>query len=279
MPRWRRRGRPSAASPAAAATSRCCSAPCCATRASRRGPGPASPATSFPPSPSTTGSASTGGGTRTALRAAPAGGGPWRTRSWTACTGEPTGSPSTPTTSRATPSWSPARRGGATARAKPTPGRSAWRPTRRCGADPTSRASWCGTSPASTRWSCCAGTCGAWRTPPRRRRDAAGLALLDRLAALTRSGDGGFGEVQRLYEAEPRLRVPAVITSLAAAAAAHAVRGHAVDGVATDPHGAGRLEDRGAGAAAAAESPRRPRRTGNPAQLDGICPRTTSRRP
>ena len=46
--------------------------------------------------------------------------------------------------------------------------------------------------------------------------DAAGLALLDRLAALTRSGDGGFGEVQRLYEAEPRLRVPAVITSLAA---------------------------------------------------------------
>ena len=47
--------------------------------------------------------------------------------------------------------------------------------------------------------------------------DTGELALLDRLAALTLSVDASFGELRRLYESDPRLRVPPVITSFAAA--------------------------------------------------------------
>jgi hypothetical protein len=51
--------------------------------------------------------------------------------------------------------------------------------------------------------------------------DAGELALLDLLATLSLSVDGAvesaFGELRRLYESEPRLRVPPLITSFAAA--------------------------------------------------------------
>ena len=50
-----------------------------------------------------------------------------------------------------------------------------------------------------------------------RQDDAAGLALLDRVAELTQAGDERHAEVLKLSAAEPALRVPRVITSLATA--------------------------------------------------------------
>ena len=54
-----------------------------------------------------------------------------------------------------------------------------------------------------------------------RQHDAEELALLDRVAELTQAGDERHAEVLQLYAAEPALRVPRVITSLAAAPRVH----------------------------------------------------------
>jgi hypothetical protein len=49
-----------------------------------------------------------------------------------------------------------------------------------------------------------------------RQDDPRELALLDRVAELTQAGDERHAEVLQVYATEPGLRVPRVITSLAA---------------------------------------------------------------